>query len=380
MHVGKYYPPHQGGMETVLENLVMGLLEANHQVSVVVAGDTGQDEHMPIPGPHGAARLIRLANLGVVNSQPLLPGLWPALRRELIHFKPDLVHLHFPNPLLAMVWNGLMAGRSIENRPPHVIWHHADITRQKWAKILAGPVVDRCLDQASGVCLSSQVLLEGSSDLHGHTSKTRVIPFGIAPEPWSTVQPTLDGPFLFVGRLVRYKGLDILLKAVASLPEVRATLVGEGPLKETLIQQVKELGLQDRVQLTGPVDQPQLLELMSRARALVLPSVDASETFGLVQLEAMAAGLPVIASDLPTGVRQVGLPDKSCLLVQPRSVEALAQALHEIQNDSALARAMGNQGRRHFLEKYTRSEMTAHLISWYEDILQNSGKGRKDPA
>ncbi len=371
LHIGKYYPPYQGGMETVLENLVLGLMEAGQEVAVLVAGQGPHQVREAIVHQQGTADLVRLANLGVWNSQPLTPGMVSTLRRLLAQFRPDLVHLHLPNPLLGAAWRllGLFPGHP--SLPPYVVWHHADITRQKLGGRLLAPSIRHLLERARGICVSSDSLVSGSPVLARFSGKIRVIPFGLDPEPWSSVTSDFSGRFLFVGRLVRYKGLEVLLEAVAKVPQVRLDLVGEGPLKRDLASTLIRLHLGDRVRLRGALSSAELLTAMSTAKGLVLPSLDASETFGLVQLEAMAAGLPVIASDLDTGVREVGIPGQTGLLVPPGQVAPLAEALGRLDRDPTLARQLGAAGRARFQSHFTRRQMIDNLMEWYVSILQD---------
>jgi glycosyltransferase involved in cell wall biosynthesis len=369
LHVGKYYPPFRGGMETVLENLATGLLEAGHEVSVLVAGGSFLERQEIIQSAGSSARLTRLANLGVVNSQPLTPGLPRALRLEIQRHSPDLVHLHLPNPLLAASWLWASLVHPGLSTPAMAVWHHADITRQKMGRSLVSPLVNRCLQLADGICVSSAGLVDHSRDLAAHLEKVRVIPFGITPEPWADVQPIHDGPFLFIGRLVPYKGLEVLVEAMAGVREGRLVLVGEGPLRASLVEQIKTLGLADRVRVAGALPRKEILAIMSHARALVLPSLDASETFGLVQLEAMAAGLPVVATDLPTGIREVGQPEETCLLVPPGDSNALSSVLARLQGDVDLCQDMGARGRERFQVMFTRGRMINELVDWYGELL-----------
>jgi rhamnosyl/mannosyltransferase len=128
------------------------------------------------------------------------------------------------------------------------------------------------------------------------------------------------------------------------------------------------------VDFVGPKDATQVAEYLTRARALVLPSVDASETFGLVQLEAMAAGVPVVASDLPTGVREVGDPGRTCLLVPPGDPAVLARALDGLLENRDTARKMGVAGRLRFEERFTRATMMDRLLEWYASLLSDQRK------
>lgn len=374
LHVGKYYPPYRGGMETALENLAEGLLDAGCDVSLLTAGHRSVDSREVVRGPVSGREgtLVRAAVRGVLHSQPLSPGLVGLMRREVALFRPDLVQIHLPNPLAAAAWLGLAATGG-PRRPVMTVWYHADITRQRLGRRFLQPVIATCLTQAAGVCVSSQSLADRSPILAPHRSKVAVVPFGIAPRPWLDVRAQVDGPFLFVGRLVPYKGVDVLLDALALVPNARLVIVGEGPLEGALRAQTLRLGLQDRVGFAGTLNEAGIAARLVAARGLVLPSVDASEAFGLVQLEAMGAGVPVIATDLPTGVPEVGVPGETGLLVPPGDRDALAQALATLQDDQALARRLGEGGRRRFCAIFTREKMISRLIGWYEAVLQGAG-------
>lgn len=373
LHLGKFYTPFRGGMETVLQNLMEGLLDEGLEVRALVSAHDGPQCREDIQGPDSGrtGRLLRAERIATLFSQPINPSLPVLLRREIAHFQPHLVHLHLPNPLALFVWEAL-APLLGPDRPGLVLWHHADITRQKVGASLLSAWEGGAYRRCRGVCVSSGALAEGSRHRAAWSRHVAVIPFGIRPEPWTGISPGLDGDFLFVGRLVPYKGLEVLLEAVAHCgPEVTLTVVGEGPLGPWLGDRLARSDVRGRVRLVGACGRDELVKLMEHASALVLPSLDTSETFGLVQLEAMASGLPVVASDLPTGVREVGVPGRTCLLVPPGDVPSLAGALECLARDADLRRAMGDRGRQRFLERYTRQTMCRRVADWYRRVLHN---------
>jgi rhamnosyl/mannosyltransferase len=235
--------------------------------------------------------------------------------------------------------------------------------------LAAAPLVRRLLRRAAGICVSTAALKEASPFVRPHADRTRVITFGIDPAPWCDVTPRGRGPFLFVGRLVPYKGLGVLLEALARVPGAELVVVGEGPLAEEIRRAGGRPGLAGRVRLVGACDRAELAGLMAEARAVVLPSLDRSETFGLVQLEAMASGVPVIVSDVETGIARVGEPGVTGLVVGPGDADDLARAIATFQDDPDLARAMGEAGRRRFARHYTRELMIEDLLRWYDEIL-----------
>jgi glycosyltransferase involved in cell wall biosynthesis len=375
LHLGKYYPPYRGGMETILQAMAEGLLDAGCDVTVVVAAEGAVEVREEVHGPRTgrSGRLLRTARLGLVNSQPLTPGLPGLLRRELSLGGVDVLHVHLPNPLAAAACVALRRDR-VARGVPLAVWYHADITRQRVGGRIVAPLVRACLREADGICVSSAALRDGSPVLAPWRDKVAVVPFGIEPQPWTGVAPRRDGPVLFVGRLVPYKGVAVLLDALAQAPQVAVDIVGEGPLEGELRAHAARLGVASRVRFLGEMDGHGIARLLESARALVLPSIDRSEAFGLVQLEAMAAGVAVVCSALPTGVREVGLPGVTCLHVPPGDSGALAAALADIWDSEGLAARLGAAGRLRFDDQFTREVMVARMVSWYEGLLAR-GRG-----
>ncbi|MBK8165993.1 MAG: glycosyltransferase [bacterium] len=377
LHLGKYYAPYRGGMETILQEMAEGLLDEGCDVTLVTSATGVHALTETIRGPHTGrgGRLLRVARLGLVNSQPVNPGLVSALRRELARGGADLLHLHLPNPLAAAACLALRRDPSAR-RVPLAVWYHADITRQRLGARMVTPIVRACLREAAGICVSSAALRDHSPVLAPFRAKVTVVPFGIAPAPWRSVEPRPDGPFVFVGRLVGYKGVDVLLQALADVPGAQLEIVGDGPLAPGLRDEAVRLGLGGRVAFLGEMDGAGIAGRLARARALVLPSVDRSEAFGLVQLEAMAAGVAVICTDLPTGVAEVGVPHRTCLRVPPGDPAALGGALATLLADGELAGRLGRAGRARYDELFTREAMVGRLLDWYGTVAASAADRR----
>jgi rhamnosyl/mannosyltransferase len=195
--------------------------------------------------------------------------------------------------------------------------------------------------------------------------KVVVIPYGLDPTPYALLDPptpAVDGPrrptLLFVGRLVAYKGVDVLLRAMVGVP-ASLVLVGDGPLRRTLEALAHELGVEDRVRFAGRVADVERLEWYGRADAVVLPSVSRQEAFGMVQVEAMLSGRPVVSTSLPTGVPWVNRHGETGLVVPPGDVDALRGALVAISSDREARRRLGRAARAHALEHFTAARMCA---------------------
>lgn len=374
LQIGKYYPPARGGMETVLRHICEGLLDRRHSVVALAAGVERVDRHETLRGPETGhtGLLIRCGSLCRLNSQPLTFSLPVWLRREIKRFDPELIQLHLPNPMAALsAWLQIPRGGNV---PRLAVWYHADITRQRLGGRLLEPLTRSVLRRADGIAVSTASLRDQSRFLDRLRGKVAVIPFGIDHRAWAP--PREDsrkarGPFLFVGRLVYYKGLDLLLDAVAGLPRAKLTIVGDGPLGRKLRQRAQRDDLRGRVRFTGELDDQELRREMAGSSALVLPSLQRSETFGLVQLEAMAAGLPVVSTQLPTGVAEVNVDGVTGRLVPPGNVTALRAVLAEILDHPETADRWAAAGRERVVESFSRSQMIADLEKWYLGLIEH---------
>lgn len=363
LQVGKYYPPYKGGMETALRHICEALVAKGHAVRAVVAGGGLRTIREPLGGQDGA--LIRAATWGAWNSQPLTVSLAAVLRREIADFAPDVVHLHLPNPAACAAWAWIGPRR----RPPAAVWYHADITRQRFGGRVLQPLLGHCLASAAGICVSTATLARTSPVLRPWQAKVQVIPFGIDPRPFAAIPPAAGGPFLFIGRLVRYKGLLTVIDAVGRVPAAQLAIVGTGPLAAAAARRIAARGWADRITMLGEVRDADLPALLARSRALVLPSLDRSETFGLCLLEAMAAGRPVITSALDSGIQEVNEPGVTGWTAPPGDVEAWTRVLAEVLADPAEAAARGRAGRRLADQRYDRARLAADLEAWYEVLV-----------
>jgi rhamnosyl/mannosyltransferase len=247
-----------------------------------------------------------------------------------------------------------------------VVTQHADSRRGIYR-----PATRLVLWRAAAVVVPSRAHLALSSELAGHESKVEVIPFGIDQTRWEVVPPPPPGGApraIFIDRLAAYKGLDILLRALERVPELRLDVVGAGPEGPRLRTLAQALAVHDRVRWYGEYPDEDLPRRMADADFLVLPSVTIEEMFGLVVVEAMAAGRPVITTALPSGVGEVKVPEVTGLVVPLRDVGALAAALERLAHDPQLRRSMGEAGRKRVAERFTQTAMAEKHIALYERI------------
>jgi rhamnosyl/mannosyltransferase len=277
----------------------------------------------------------------------------------------DLIVLHEPNP-----W-ALLCYAIARPAAPLFIWYHSDVVRPalQYALFYA-PFARFAYGRARRIIVSSPALARHAAVLAPYRDRLRVIPFGIDPAAWMTAaaaSPPEREPFvLFAGRHVAYKGVDVLLRALAG-NGVRAVIAGDGPKRVEWEQLSRELGLDGRVTFAGEVPDDELRRLMQGCAVLVLPSITAAEAFGYVQLEAMASGKPVISTDVASGVSWVNQDGRTGLVVAAGDAAALATAIERLMADEALRATFGAAGRARVEEEFTIGRLRERLRLLYEE-------------
>jgi glycosyltransferase involved in cell wall biosynthesis len=360
LHIGKYYPPHCGGMETHLRDLA-SRQSALFPVEVVVANERPVTQTEVRDG----VRITRVASFGTLASQPICPTLpW-----NLVGRRESIVHLHLPNPWAALAY--LMSG----HKGKLIVSHHADTLGRPNLRRLVDPFVRQVMRRASAIIVESERYLRSSEELAGFHYKCHVVPCGIDIEEFET-ESTEEvrairakyGPRLIiaVGRLVPYKGFEFLLQAMQSV-DATLLLIGDGPLRQCLETARETLGVTNRTHLLGRVEN--VGPYYKAGKMFVLPSVSRAEGFGLVQLEAMAAGIPVINTEIDSGAPEVSLHGVTGITVPPKDPKALAHAIR-ILLDNAKTRAMyGQAAAVRVGEKFTARQMAESTLRVYESVL-----------
>lgn len=366
--VYRAYPPLAvGGIENHIKQLAEELTfyPEIEQIHIIIANDSRHFQREE----YGRKIIVeRLPNWLTLRSTPLAPS----FVNKLAAVESDLVHFHFPYPFGETAW--LFADRKL----PYVVTYHSDIVRQKILRLFYRPFMHRFFQGARKILATSRPLVESSPVLSRYSDKVEIVPLGIDPERF-TLTPGIsankkeihgDRPMiLFVGRLVYYKGIDILIRAMKDI-DARLVIIGHGPLENELRRLTADLKLTERVSFLTNVSDELLPGYFHACDFLVLPSVASSEAFGIVQLEAFACGKPVISTSLPTGVPYVNRHGVSGLIVPPGDVRALAAAIGRLLNNGAERERMGKAALERFNSEFTSRIMGERVFRVYREMVQ----------
>jgi rhamnosyl/mannosyltransferase len=372
LHIYKDYAPVLGGIENHLRLLAEGQAGRGHDVTALVTNPAGRRTTESL---EGGVRVIRAARLATAASTPLSGSLALALRRA----RPDIVHLHFPYPV------GEVSQWALGHGAPAVLTYHSDVVRQANILRFYKPLMMRVLAGVDAIIIGSPPMQQ-SAYLAGFQDKLHLIPYGIPLERFRQ-RPTeaelarvryryLGGKaateplplLLFVGRLRYYKGLDTL---IAALPKVNARLlaVGTGPMQAEWQETAARERVEDRVIWAGEAPDSDLPTLYHLANLFVLPASHPSEAFGLVQVEAMAAGLPVVCTELGTGTTYVNRDGETGRVIPPRDPAALAEAINALLADGDLRRRLG-QGAQARANEFALETMVERTLRVYEGVAR----------
>jgi glycosyltransferase involved in cell wall biosynthesis len=374
LHLGKFYPPDKGGIEAVTAFLARGAAAEGFETTVLCFGGKSLTELFD----QGVT--IRRVSAIKIASQPLsLCYFREAVSRA---NQADIVHVHLPNMLAAL------AILRIDSGPRVIVHWHSDVIGKRPITYITQVIEKLILKRANKIICTSQAYANASKALQRYHHKIVVIPIGtpninstdanretllaqLAPKLAQHVQgrPLV----LAVGRLVPYKGFTVLINAAKKLSsEAAIVIVGCGPQEHDLKQQIKKVGVSNRLMLIGSVDDKMLQALFRLTSIFCMPSVERSEAFGVAIIEAMAHSLPIVATNIPgSGVPWVNLHQESGLNVTPGNAEELAKALDTLLSDSTLRQSLGQGSYKRYLENFTEQRSIQATLALYKHEESN---------
>jgi glycosyltransferase involved in cell wall biosynthesis len=345
-----YYPPHIGGIEIHTANIARGMRGKGYEVEVVTS--TGSDESV---------------NVNVkVTTIPCLRIPYSPIPLKFPDVKGDVYHSHIPSPFFARC---LMK----KNYRPHIITYHNDVVVpdrvdekpipefvSRWIEKKNDELVRPILDDAEVIIATTRSYAATSPMLKDYLDKVEIIPNAVRVQEFLPGKDAgeRDGIVLYAGRLVEYKGLPLLIRAMRNI-QARLVVLGEGGDKIRFEKLAKKFEV--RVEFRGKVSDNELKEWMRKARVLVLPAQSRLEAFGIVLLEAMACNTPVIASNIP-GVEEIA---RNGGLVFENE-EKLSLNITRILDDDALATKLGRRGKSIVEQKYNWESVLDKIETLYK--------------
>ena len=377
LHIGKFYPPFVGGMENFIGDLLPALEACDITTAAIVHGHEFGRKRPYMKDKE--SRIYRAPFYGNFSYAPISPAFPIYLLRVITKFKPHILHMHLPN--ISAFW-AILFPRA--RKIPWILQWQSDVVfseiNSRFAPVYK--VLERyILQKSTQVIVGTPPYLSSSSALSKWKNKCRAIPLGLdqkrlekpdvdslawAEKIWSPGKTRV----LAIGRLTYYKGHKILIKAATNLPEIHTLIIGKGDLKDSLNNLIRTSGLNERVKLIGFVPDKKLSSLLSTCDLLCLPSIERTEAFGLVLLEAMSFSKPVVVSNVPgSGMGWIVCHERTGLHVRPGDVEDLSKALQFLCDNPEKRKSMGKTGKRRF-DKVFKIERTAERIAdLYREVV-----------
>lgn len=318
-----------------------------------------------------------VTSFGTIFSMPLAPTFPLTLMRRAR--SRDVVVHHAPFPLSDV------AAAHLGTDVTLIVYWHADIIGFSFLNKLVTPAIMATMRRADRIVISHESVGNNSPMLAAFRDKWAVVPYGTDIDFWGhcTAAETARADelrarhprlVLGIGRLVPYKGFKHLIAALSEL-DAHLILIGEGHLRGELEQTALKLAVSDRVTFAGHLSVSEVKAHLYAARVFAFPSVTAAEAFGIVQLEAMAAGLPIVNTALNTAVPHIARNGQEAITVAANDVAALRTAIARILDDTALAQRLGDAGKRRVQEEYSRDRFLSRMKAVYTDAARQRRLG-----
>jgi glycosyltransferase involved in cell wall biosynthesis len=359
-----YYPESVGGVEQVIRQMCVstGKLGVTNTVLTLTRAKDNFDFEFE-------GHRVRRVPLDFEISST---GFSMAALRELARLArdADVVHYHFPWPFMDL------AHFAARIKKPTVVTYHSDIVRQKQLLRVYGPLKRRFLQSVDTIIATSPNYLASSEVLDRYRDKTRFITYGLDKSIYPAADPARmdywrakvgERFFLFVGVLRYYKGLHILLDAVANT-DYPVVIVGAGPIEDELKAHAARLGL-THVHFVGKLDDVDKVALTTLCYAVAFPSHLRSEAFGISLLEGAMYGKPMISSEIGTGTTYINIDGETGLVVPPSDPQAFGQAMRTLWDNPELAAAMGKRAEARYWDLFTSEQMAKSYTALYHELV-----------
>jgi glycosyltransferase involved in cell wall biosynthesis len=365
LHLGKFCPPNEGGIEIFSFDLLEALNKKGIKADLLCFGENTREDS------YNCFRFFACNMNLKLNSAPLSYDYIKTFRKIVKHY--DIIHVHSPNPLAEILT--LITDKKV------IIHWHSDIVRQRISYFFYRPIQQKVLKKADKIIATSPQYLETSKQIKNFKDKAIVIPVGLNPKrlkikeqdlrEFDKIKEKINNKrvVLAVGRLIEYKGFEYLVEASQFLKDDTVVLIaGRGPLYGTLKNKIEKLNLKDKILLLGRVNNVSVY--MKNCDLFCLPSVSRNEAFGLVLVEALYFGKPLVTTSVEgSGMNYVNKHNETGLVVPPKNSKALAEAINTILSNEKLYEKFS----RNALERFKEFEIDSiadKIINLYQEVLK----------
>ncbi len=371
LQIGKSFPI-VGGVERVMYDLMEELSGQNIYCDMLCASSA----------PEKKSRVIKLNQFSEIKITPSIfeiaktkisPGMIFTLRR--IKKDYDIIHIHHPDPMatIALFFSGYKG---------KVILHwHSDILTQKYLLKLFRPLQTWMLKRSDLILGTTPVYTEYSKDLTRYKNKIETLPIGVLDQSaqyniafYEKIKSQYqDKKVIFsLGRLVPYKGFEYLIKSAKYLDDSYVILIGgKGVLQNSLKHLIEKENLSDKVKLLGYLDDDISYSYFKLCDVFCLSSIEKTEAFAIVQIEAMSFSKPIVATNIAeSGVSWVNLHNETGLNVKTKDPESLANAIKAIVGDRSAYQRYAEASLRRFRKEFSRNKMAERAIEFYKNLLK----------
>lgn len=362
LQLGKFYPPQWGGIETVTHNLEEAFTTAGFNNDVLVFGNTSKENYK-----HNSFNIFRAKYCNFLGA-PISLNYFRILKKIAPKYSHVIIHLPNPWAILCILLANI--------KGKVIIYWHSDVVNKGILGLLISPLEFWIINRASTIIVPTSAHIAFSKYSAQLSKKFRIIPFPVdlflsevakGVTPREHPRPSLNKPLKIIstGRLVSYKGFEYLINSIPIISKtIPCTLdiVGDGPLKPELVNLVKSLSLQETVFIHGTLSNEDLHKMLSISDFFCLPSITNAEMYGMVQYEAMAYGLPIIATNIPkSGVPILIKNTGSGILVRPNQAEEIASGIIKMLSEPKLYNSLSNAGIHSIRHKFSAAQFISDL-------------------
>lgn len=366
LHISKYYYPYYGGIEDVAHTIIEQLKGGYEQRIICFNHERGA-----ILNENGA-NVLRVGVVCTIASQPISLSYRGMLKKIIAEFRPDFIHLHLPNPLIAnyLLTLNLYGAKIISH------WH-ADILGKKCFYPFYQRFEKKILDKSHKIIATSKMYQEHSLPLRSYKEKTCILQNTVEEKKLilhkgeevevQKIKEKYEKKKIvfFVGRHVAYKGIDKLIKVVPSLKEDCVVLIaGTGVLTDKL----KKMSIgEKKIHFVGRLSNNDLKYHLHAADLFAFPSVDRREAFGVALVEALYCGIPAVSFDVKgSGVVWVNQHNKTGLVVENGNVKAYGKAIDELLKNEEKRTEFSQNAKQWIRENFMKDKIRTVLEEVYQ--------------